>query len=69
MALLIQELYPAIQSLIQNEVWAKWENDLKMTTWQDDDLAAFVRKSEQWRVQRAEIAKEKQAKLSSAEQH
>ncbi len=59
-------LHPAIEDLFKHDVWAQWDNDLKLTTWQDNEFRAYIQKAEQWQVQRAAIASAKQEQLSSA---
>lgn len=59
-------LHPAIEDLFKHDVWAQWDNDLKLTTWQDEEFTAYIRKAEHWQVQRAAIASAKQEQLSSA---
>ncbi|KAL0045471.1 hypothetical protein WJX82_007559 [Trebouxia sp. C0006] len=61
-----QVLHPAIEDLFKHEVWAQWDNDLKRTTWQDNDFTTYIQKAEHWQVQRAAIASAKQEQLSSA---
>ena len=59
-------LHPAIEDLFKHDVWAQWDNDLKLTTWQDEEFTAYIRKAEHWQMQRAAIASAKQEQLSSA---
>lgn len=59
-------LHPAIEDLFKHDVWAQWDNDLKLTTWQDNEFRTYTQKAEHWQVQRAAIASAKQETLSSA---
>jgi len=61
-----QVLHPAIEDLFKHDVWAQWDNDLKLTTWQDNEFRTYTQKAEHWQVQRAAIASAKQETLSSA---
>lgn len=61
-----QVLHPAIEDLFKHEAWALWDNDLKLTTWQDNDFRAFTQKAEQWRVERTAISSAKQEALRNA---
>ena len=61
-----QVLHPAIENLFQHDIWAEWDNDLKLTTWQDNDFRAFAQKAEHWRVERSAIASAKQEALRNA---
>ncbi len=58
-------LHPAIEDLFKHDVWAQWDNDLKLTTWQDNEFTSYIQKAEHWQVQRAAIASAKQEQLSS----
>ena len=59
----LQVLHPAIEKLFQHEVWAQWDNDLKLTCWQDEEMQAFADKADKWQQQRTVISEEKQIRL------
>ena len=61
--LTLQVLHPAIEKLFDHEVWAHWDNDLKLTCWHHDELQAFGEKADKWQKQRALISEEKQDRL------
>ncbi|KAL0039788.1 hypothetical protein WJX77_008016 [Trebouxia sp. C0004] len=61
-----QVLHPAIEDLFKHDVWAQWDNDLKLTTWQDNEFSTYIQKAEHWQVQRAAVASAKQEQLNTA---
>ena len=64
----MQVLHPAIERLFDHEVWAHWDNDLKLTCWHDGDLQAFQDKADRWQKQRAVVSQEKQDRLRAKTQ-
>lgn len=64
----MQVLHPAIERLFDHEVWAHWDNDLKLTCWHDADLQAFAEKADRWQKQRALLSQEKQDRIHSKRQ-
>ncbi len=63
----LQVLHPAIERLFEHEFWAHWDNDLKLTCWQGDEMEAFTAKSDRWQQQRAVISEGKQSRLRQQE--
>ena len=53
-----------MEGLLQHEAWAKFDQSLKLTTWQADEMKALAQKASVWQAQRKEISIAKQAKLS-----
>lgn len=64
----VQVLHPAIEKLFDDEVWAHWDNDLKLTCWLDEELQAFAEKADSWQKQRAVLSQEKQDRLGAKTQ-
>ena len=66
---LLQVLYPAMETLLHDDNWARWEASLKLLTWREDDMRAMAQKAETWHDQRVQVSNAKQAKLNSRPQH
>ena len=64
----MQVLNPALEGLLQDSVWAEWDEKLRMLCWEGQEMAQFAQKAETWRKERAVIASAKQQKLSE-QQH
>ena len=61
--LILQVLHPAIERLFDHDVWAHWDNDLKLTCWHEGKLQAFAEKAGEWQKQRTLISEQKQDRL------
>ena len=64
----MQVLDPALEGLLQNSVWAEWDEKLKMLCWEDEEMAQFSQKAATWRKERAAIASAKQQQIAE-QQH
>ena len=53
-----------MEGLLQHEAWAKFDQSLKLTTWQADEMEDIAQKASAWEAQRKEISVAKQARLS-----
>ena len=59
----MQVLHPAIEEMFAHEVWAHWDDALKLTCWHEQEMQDFAAKAATWQQERAVIAAEKQTKL------